>query len=44
MVVRAVVDSLDADLLALFGDGVLSTDVAPLALGVGGLFVLLYFL
>jgi hypothetical protein len=34
---RAVVDSLDADLLALFGDGVLSTDVAPLVLGVGGL-------
>jgi hypothetical protein len=41
MVVRAVVDSLDADLLALFGDGVLSSDVAPLALGV---VVLLYFL
>jgi hypothetical protein len=34
---RAVVDSLDADLLALFGDGVLSTDVAPLVLRVGGL-------
>ena len=32
---RAVVGSLDADLLALFGDGVLS--IAPLALGVGGL-------
>jgi hypothetical protein len=34
---RAVVGSLYADLLALFGDGVLITDAAPLALGVGGL-------
>ena len=32
-----MVGSLDADLLVLFGDGVLDIDAAPLVLGVGGL-------
>ena len=36
---RAVVGSPDAGLLALFGDGDLITETAPLVLGVGGLFL-----
>jgi len=35
--VRIAADCLDVDPLVLLGDGVLRTDAAPLALGVGGL-------
>jgi hypothetical protein len=42
LVGRVAVDSLDADLPVLFGDGVLSPVVALLALGVGGLFLKLF--
>jgi hypothetical protein len=39
LVGRVAVDSLDTDLPALLGDGVLSLAVAPCILGVGGLFL-----